>query len=163
MPRYVTGHITQATISTAVFHSYNPWNSCIPWYSSTGFPEQRTLLRITRCFGDLFFYLPAFYLLLLCLGPSTFKNPYCAGFKPVSDWKQYRHLQPRHSSNNWKYCPGTDSSRAAYFKDLRDLLDFWSWKKQIRIPGELVGKQKNLPNFLFPFRRPGEWYGYLPQ
>lgn len=116
-PHYVTGHITQATISTPVFQSCNPWNSSIPLYSSTGFPEQRTLLRITRCFRDLFFYLPAFYLLLLSLAPLFFKNPYCTGLEPVHDWKQYRHLQPRQSLNSWKYSPGTDSGRKAYFKD----------------------------------------------
>lgn len=133
----------QATISTWVFQSYNPWNSCIPWYSSTGFPEQRTLHRITRCSGSLL--LICILSLLLSLAPPSFNNPYCNGGKPVPDWKQYRHLQSRQSPNSWQYCPGTDSSREAYFKDLCDLLcRLLRWKKAHQGPRGACGQTEGI-------------------
>lgn len=105
-----------------VFHDSLPQDS-----QSKGYLESQDTLMA--------FYLPAFYLLLLSLAPPSFKNPFCTGFKPVPDWKQYRHLQPRQSSNSWKYCPGTDSGREVYFKDLCDLLcRLLKWKKPDQCP-----------------------------
>lgn len=90
-------------------------------------------------------YLPAFYLLLLSLAPPSFKNPYCTGFKPGPDSKQYRHLQPRQSSKSWKYCPGTDSGREAYFKDLCDLLcRLLKWKKADQGPRGTCGQTEGI-------------------